>query len=103
MPKPCCWLSPTRTYLPSITVDVGLEVRNVDVPATSLVMYVIHIMHDVTSRCLEVDAGRPLVEVGHRCPPLAYSKRPMRCHMMLPRTDVELREVTMFSMMYSMG
>ena len=64
-------------------------------------MYVIRTMHGVASRGLEVDVGRPLVEVGHRCPPLsAYSETPMRCHMMSLGTDVGLHEVTMFSVMY---
>ena len=59
-------------------------------------------MHDVTSRESEVDVGRPLVEVGRRCPPLsAYSRKPMRCRVMSLGIDVGLHEVTVFSTMYS--
>ena len=65
-------------------------------------MYVIRTVHGVASRGLEVDVGRPLVEVGCRCPPLlACSIRPMRHRMMSLGTDVGLHEVTMFSMRYS--
>ena len=64
-------------------------------------MYIICTRHDVTSRQLEVDVGRPLVEVGRRCPLLSEcSKMLMRRRVMSLGTDVVLHDVTVFSMMY---
>ena len=72
--------------------SVALRCNTSSVPATSSVMYVIRAMQDVVSRWLEVDVGRPLVEVGRKCPLLACSRRLMRCRVMSPGTDVALHE-----------